>query len=96
MTFSLRPTPAGVSATRARRLQTHLAGDDHQLDFRCALTDFEDPGPLKSFIDEGFISGIMIEAQRKGYLDQRIMARTFSYPRLGLRLPVWCRRPMLL
>ncbi len=49
--------------------------------FFTALTDFEDPGPLKSFIDEGFMSGIMIEAQRKGYLDQRIMARTFSYLR---------------
>jgi polyhydroxyalkanoate synthase subunit PhaC len=49
--------------------------------FFTALTDFEDPGPLKSFIDEGFISGIVIEAQRKGYLDQRIMARTFSYLR---------------
>ena len=46
--------------------------------FFTALTDFEDPGPLKSFIDEGFIAGIMIEAQRKGYLDQRIMARTCS------------------
>src|SRR5215510_812510 len=42
--------------------------------FFTALTDFEDPGPLKSFIDESFISGIMVEAQRKGYLDQRIMA----------------------
>jgi polyhydroxyalkanoate synthase len=49
--------------------------------FFTALTDFEDPGPLKSFIDEGFIAGIMIEAQRKGFLDQRIMARTFSYLR---------------
>jgi polyhydroxyalkanoate synthase len=49
--------------------------------FFTALTDFEDPGPLKAFIDEGFISGIMIEAQRKGYLDQRIMARTFSFLR---------------
>ncbi|HVY90053.1 MAG TPA: class I poly(R)-hydroxyalkanoic acid synthase [Hyphomonadaceae bacterium] len=49
--------------------------------FFTALTDFEDPGPLKSFIDEGFISGIMIESQRKGYLDQKIMARTFSYLR---------------
>jgi polyhydroxyalkanoate synthase len=49
--------------------------------FFTALTDFEDPGPLKAFIDEGFISGIMIEAQRKGYLDQKIMARTFSYLR---------------
>ena len=49
--------------------------------FFTALTDFEDPGPLKSFIDEGFISGIMVEAHRKGYLDQRIMARTFSYLR---------------
>ncbi len=49
--------------------------------FFTALTDFEDPGPLKSFIDEGFISGIMIESQRKGYLDQKIMARTFSFLR---------------
>ncbi len=49
--------------------------------FFTSLTDFADPGPLKSFIDEGFISGIMIEAQRKGYLDQRIMARTFSFLR---------------
>ncbi|MDP3739860.1 MAG: class I poly(R)-hydroxyalkanoic acid synthase [Hyphomonadaceae bacterium] len=49
--------------------------------FFTALTDFEDPGPLKSFIDEGFISGIVIEAQRKGFLDQKIMARTFSYLR---------------
>jgi polyhydroxyalkanoate synthase len=49
--------------------------------FFTALTDFEDPGPLKSFIDEGFIAGITIEAQRKGFLDQRIMARTFSYLR---------------
>jgi polyhydroxyalkanoate synthase len=36
---------------------------------------------MKSFIDEGFITGITIEAQRKGYLDQKIMARTFSYLR---------------
>ncbi len=49
--------------------------------FFTALTDFEDPGPLKAFIDEGFISGIMVEAHRKGYLDQRIMARTFSFLR---------------
>jgi polyhydroxyalkanoate synthase len=49
--------------------------------FFTALTDFEDPGPLKVFIDESFVSGIMVEAQRKGYLDQRIMARTFSYLR---------------
>ncbi len=49
--------------------------------FFTALTDFEDPGPLKSFIDEGFIAGIMVEAHRKGYLDQRIMARTFSFLR---------------
>lgn len=49
--------------------------------FFTALTDFTDPGPLKSFIDEGFISGIMLEAHRKGYLDQRIMARTFSFLR---------------
>lgn len=49
--------------------------------FFTALTDFEDPGPLKAFIDEGFLSGIMVEAHRKGYLDQRIMARTFSFLR---------------
>ncbi|NDC79321.1 MAG: class I poly(R)-hydroxyalkanoic acid synthase, partial [Chitinophagia bacterium] len=49
--------------------------------FFTALTDFEDPGPLKVFIDESFVSGILLEAHRKGYLDQRIMARTFSYLR---------------
>jgi polyhydroxyalkanoate synthase len=49
--------------------------------FFTALTDFEDPGPLKVFIDESFVAGIMVEAHKKGYLDQRIMARTFSYLR---------------
>jgi polyhydroxyalkanoate synthase len=49
--------------------------------FFTALTDFEDPGPLKVFIDESFVSGIMVEAQKKGYLDHRIMARTFSFLR---------------
>jgi polyhydroxyalkanoate synthase len=49
--------------------------------FFTSLTDFEDPGPLKVFIDESFVTGIMLEAQKKGYLDQRIMARTFSYLR---------------
>ncbi|MBI1339988.1 class I poly(R)-hydroxyalkanoic acid synthase [bacterium] len=49
--------------------------------FFTALTDFEDPGPLKAFIDESFVSGIMLEAQQKGYLDHRIMARTFSFLR---------------
>jgi len=49
--------------------------------FFTALTDFEDPGPLKVFIDESFVGGILLEASRKGYLDQRIMARTFSYLR---------------
>ncbi len=49
--------------------------------FFTALTDFEDPGPLKVFIDESFVSGILLEAQKKGYLDHRIMARTFSFLR---------------
>ncbi|MEZ5939085.1 MAG: class I poly(R)-hydroxyalkanoic acid synthase [Hyphomonadaceae bacterium] len=49
--------------------------------FFTALTDFEDPGPLKAFIDESFVSGIMMEAQKHGYLDNRIMAKTFSYLR---------------
>ncbi|MDZ4762704.1 MAG: class I poly(R)-hydroxyalkanoic acid synthase [Alphaproteobacteria bacterium] len=49
--------------------------------FFTSLSDFEDPGPLKVFIDESFVSGILFEAQKKGYLDHRIMARTFSYLR---------------
>jgi polyhydroxyalkanoate synthase len=49
--------------------------------FFTALTDFTDPGPLKVFIDESFVAGIMVEAHKKGYLDHRIMARTFSYLR---------------
>jgi len=49
--------------------------------FFTALTDFADPGQLKVFIDDTFMAGIEIEARRKGYLDHRIMARTFSYLR---------------
>ncbi|MBI1360661.1 MAG: class I poly(R)-hydroxyalkanoic acid synthase [Alphaproteobacteria bacterium] len=49
--------------------------------FFTSLTDFADPGPLKVFIDESFVAGIMVEAQKKGFLDQRIMARTFSFLR---------------
>jgi polyhydroxyalkanoate synthase len=70
-----------LSLTQAWLQKTKQENPAKSCTFFTALTDFEDPGPLKSFIDEGFISGIMIEAQRKGYLDQRIMARTFSFLR---------------
>jgi polyhydroxyalkanoate synthase len=49
--------------------------------FFTALTDFTDPGQLGMFIDETFISGIEIETRKKGFLDNRIMARTFSFLR---------------
>jgi polyhydroxyalkanoate synthase subunit PhaC len=61
--------------------KTKVASHVKSATFFTSLTDFEDPGPLKSFIDESFISGIMVEAHKKGFLDQRIMARTFSYLR---------------
>ena len=72
-----------LALTLALFSKTQKAADSpiRSATFFTALTDFEDPGPLKSFIDEDFISGIIIEAKRKGYLDQRIMARTFSYLR---------------
>lgn len=70
-----------LSLTQAWLQKTKQENPAKSCTFFTALTDFEDPGPLKSFIDEGFITGIMIEAQRKGYLDQRIMARTFSFLR---------------
>lgn len=49
--------------------------------FFTALTDFEDPGPVKVFLDESFISGIMLESQKKGFMDNKILAKTFSYLR---------------
>ncbi len=49
--------------------------------FFTALTDFEDPGPISAFLDESFVPSIMVEARRKGYLDNKIMARTFSFLR---------------
>lgn len=49
--------------------------------FFTALTDFEDPGPISAFLDESFVPSIMVEANRKGYLDNKIMARTFSFLR---------------
>jgi len=70
-----------LALTQAWLAKTGQENPAKSCTFFTALTDFEDPGPLKSFIDETFISGIMIEAQRKGYLDQRIMARTFSFLR---------------
>jgi polyhydroxyalkanoate synthase subunit PhaC len=70
-----------LALTQAWLAKTKQENPARSCTFFTALTDFEDPGPLKSFIDEGFISGIMIEAGRKGYLDQRIMARTFSFLR---------------
>lgn len=70
-----------LALTQAWLQKTKQENPAKSVTFFTALTDFEDPGPLKSFIDEGFISGIMIEAQRKGFLDQRIMARTFSFLR---------------
>jgi polyhydroxyalkanoate synthase len=72
-----------LALTLALLSKTQKASDSpiRSATFFTALTDFEDPGPLKSFIDEGFITGIMIEAGKKGYLDQRIMAKTFSFLR---------------
>jgi polyhydroxyalkanoate synthase subunit PhaC len=70
-----------LALTQAYLAKTKQENPAKSATFFTALTDFEDPGPLKSFIDEGFISGIVIEAQRKGYLDQKIMARTFSFLR---------------
>jgi polyhydroxyalkanoate synthase len=70
-----------LALTQAWLTKTKQENPAKSATFFTALTDFEDPGPLKSFIDEGFITGITIEAQRKGYLDQKIMARTFSYLR---------------
>jgi len=70
-----------LALTQAWLAKTKQENPARSCTFFTALTDFEDPGPMKSFIDEGFISGIEIEAQRKGYLDQKIMARTFSFLR---------------
>jgi polyhydroxyalkanoate synthase subunit PhaC len=49
--------------------------------FFTALTDFEDPGAVSSFLDESFISGILMDAQQRGFMDNRILARTFSFLR---------------
>ncbi len=49
--------------------------------FFTALTDFEDPGPVKVFLDESFITGITIEVQKKGFMDNKLLAKTFSYLR---------------
>ncbi len=70
-----------LALTQAWLAKTKQENPAKSCTFFTALTDFEDPGPMKAFIDEGFLSGIMVEARRKGYLDQRIMARTFSFLR---------------
>lgn len=70
-----------LSLTQAWLQKTKQYNPAKSCTFFTALTDFEDPGPLQAFIDEGFITGIIAEARRKGYLDQRIMARTFSFLR---------------
>ncbi len=73
----------GTTLALALALQARQGGESpiRSATFFTALTDFEDPGPLKSFIDESFITGIKLEAAKKGFLDQRIMARTFSFLR---------------
>ncbi|HEY7800945.1 MAG TPA: hypothetical protein VIA80_19410, partial [Hyphomonadaceae bacterium] len=70
-----------LALTLAKLGKTKKTSPARSATFFTALTDFEDPGPLKVFIDESFVSGIMVEAQKKGYLDHRIMARTFSFLR---------------
>ena len=49
--------------------------------FLTTLTDFEQPGELGAFIDDGFLKGIREETDAKGYLDGFFMARTFSFLR---------------
>lgn len=45
------------------------------------MTDFEDPGELGYFLDEGFLEGIDNEVAERGYLGGFFMSRAFSYLR---------------
>jgi len=49
--------------------------------FFTALTDFSDQGEFTPFLQDDFIDGIEEEVGRKGILESRIMARTFSFLR---------------
>ncbi len=49
--------------------------------FFTTLTDFEDPGELNVFIEEGFLNSIEDDVKDKGYMDSFYLARTFSFLR---------------
>jgi len=49
--------------------------------FFTTLTDFSDQGEFTPFLQDDFIDGIEEEVARKGLLESRIMARTFSFLR---------------
>ncbi|MFC3053009.1 PHA/PHB synthase family protein [Kordiimonas pumila] len=49
--------------------------------FFTTLTDFEDPGELNVFIEEGFLTGIEKDVDEKGYMDSFYLTRTFSFLR---------------
>jgi polyhydroxyalkanoate synthase subunit PhaC len=71
----------GLSLALAWLAKQKRANPVRSATFFTALTDFEDPGPVKVFLDESFVSGILLEAHKKGYMDNRILAKTFSYLR---------------
>ncbi|MDF0600133.1 class I poly(R)-hydroxyalkanoic acid synthase [Psychromarinibacter sp. C21-152] len=49
--------------------------------FFTALTDFTDQGEFTPFLTDDFVDSLEAEMKAQGYLDSRIMARTFSFLR---------------
>ena len=49
--------------------------------FFTTLTDFEDAGEMKVFLDDDFVDGIERQVEEHGYLHSFFMSRTFSYLR---------------
>lgn len=49
--------------------------------FLTTLTDFTDQGELGVFLTDDFVDSIEAEVELEGYLDKKIMARTFSFLR---------------
>ncbi|MAQ86490.1 MAG: class I poly(R)-hydroxyalkanoic acid synthase [Maritimibacter sp.] len=49
--------------------------------FFTALTDFSDQGEFTPFLTDDFVDSLEVEMAEKGYLNHKIMARTFSFLR---------------
>lgn len=58
-------------------------GDDtvNSATFFTTLTDFEDAGEMKVFLDNDFVDGIERQVEEHGFLHSFFMSRTFSYLR---------------